>query len=287
MTSERNATRDLRDWLGEGDYPLPDRVLDAALDDVAMTPQRRSGLWRIADLRPPTNLAAVAAAFLVVAILGATFMAGRFVGTPQSTPIPTPALLPAVDALVPGGTYRIAAPFPVEATLQVPDTGWSSLGVASEIASVYKGADFDLSVGLWIVDNLPTDGCDPSLGEMDPPVGPTVDDLATALASRPDVTFGPVDVTLDGYSGRYLEVTGQGVPGGSCFDRTQWTVDGPSGPVTRGSLYLERDLIWILDVDGTRVVVDAFWQDGVSEEDEAEARRIVESLDLEPFAPDG
>ncbi len=172
---------------------------------------------------------------------------------------------------MPGGTYRIAAPFPVEATLEVPDTGWSSFGVSSEIASVYRGAEFDLAVGLWIVENLPVDGCQLELGDMDPPVGPTVDDLATALAARPGVTFGPVDVTLDGYSGQYLEITGQGIPGGSCFDRTQWVVEGPTGPVTRGSLFMERDLIWILDVDGTRVVVDAFWQDAVTEEDEAEA----------------
>jgi hypothetical protein len=282
MTSERDTNGHVRDWMRDGDFPLPDRVLDAALEDVSTTPQRRGAIWRLGALRLPNNLAAVAAAILVVAILGATFMAGRFIGTPQSTTPPAPALLPAVDGPVPGGTYRIDAPFPIEATIEVPDTGWSSFGVSHEIASVYRGADFDLGVGLWIVGNLPVDGCQLELGEMDPSVGPTVEDLAGALAARPDVTFGPVDVTLDGYSGQYVEITGQGIPGGGCFDRTQWTVDGPTGPVTRGSLYLERDLIWILDVNGTRVVVDAFWQDAVSEQDEAEARRIVESLDLEP-----
>ena len=281
MTTERETTAAVRDWLGEGDFPLPDRVLDLALDEVATVRQRRPG-WTLGGFRLPSGMAAVAAAALLVALLSVTFLAGRFVGTPQATPPPTPAPLSPVEGLIPGGTYRIAAPFPVAATLEVPDTGWSSFGISTEVASVYQGSNFDRGVGLWIVDNLPVDGCDMSLGEMDPPVGPTADDLAAAMAARPDVTLGPEPVTLDGYSGQYLEFTGQGIADGGCSARVQWQVDGPAGPVRRESLALERNLIWILDVDGTRVVLEAFWQGEASTEDEAEVRRIVESLDLQP-----
>ena len=281
MTTERETTAAVRDWLGEGDFPLPDRVLDLALDEVATTRQRRPG-WTLGGFRLPSAMAAVAAAALLAALLSVTFLAGRFVGTPQATPPPTPAPLSPVEGLIPGGTYRVGAPFPIAATLQVPDTGWSSFGISTEVASVYQGSNFDRGVGLWIVDNLPIDGCDMALGEMDPPVGPAVDDLAAAMAARPDVTRGPEPVTLDGYSGQYLEFTGQGIADGGCSARVQWQVDGPAGPVRRESLALERNLIWILDVDGTRVVLEAFWLDGATSADQSEVRAIVESLDLKP-----
>lgn len=284
MTNERESTSAVRDWLREGDFPLPDRVLDLALDEVATVRQRRPR-WMLEWLHLPSGLGAVAAAGLLVALLSVTFLAGRFVGTPQPTPVQTPAPLSPVEALIPGGTYRIGAPFPVVATLEVPDTGWSSFGVSDEVASVYRGSNFEAGVGLWIVDNVPVDGCDLSLGELDPPVGSSVDDLAAAIATRPDVTLRPEPVTLDGHAGQYLEVTGQGVVGGGCSERVQWQVDGPAGPVRRVSSRLERDLIWILDVDGTRVVVDAYWLDDGSDEvgaAEAEVRGIVESLDIEP-----
>ena len=282
MTTERETTLFVRDWLRDDDFPLPDRVLDAALDEVSATRQRRRPGLALGGFRFPSGLAAAAAVLVLAAVLSITFLAGRFVGTPQATPVSTPAALSPVDAPIAGGTYAIGAPFPVDATLDVPDTGWNSFGVSSEVASVYRGADFESGVGLWIVDNLPVDGCDLSLGEMDPPVGPTVDDLAVALATRPDVTRGPEPVTVGGHSGQYLETTGQGIPAGGCAARVQWQVDGPAGPVQRLSTHLERDLIWILDVDGTRVVVDAYWVDGTSEEEIAEVTRIVESLELNP-----
>ena len=63
-------------------------------------------------------------------------------------------------------------------------------------------ADEPRATGLSIttVTNLATDGClDPT--PLDPPVGPTVDDLATALSQLApfEVTAPPTDVTLVGY----------------------------------------------------------------------------------------
>ena len=44
MSTDREVTRIVRSWLEEGATALPDRVLDAVLDQVPATPQRRS-LW--------------------------------------------------------------------------------------------------------------------------------------------------------------------------------------------------------------------------------------------------
>ena len=119
---------------------------------------------------------------------------------------------------------------------------------------------------MWIDGNEPPDGAyfgfyrggklfsDPCLtdedAEADVPVGPTVDDLVTALVDHPslDVT-DPVDVTLAGYSGTYLDLQ---VPDDISAVR-------PTGPWTC-HIYAQgpgqRWHMWILDVDGVRVLVE-------------------------------
>ena len=41
MSTDRDVTRIVRSWLEEGATALPDRVLDAVLDQVPSTSQRR------------------------------------------------------------------------------------------------------------------------------------------------------------------------------------------------------------------------------------------------------
>ncbi len=45
MSADRDADRIVRSWLEEGVTTLPDRVLDAVLDQVPATPQRRFTWW--------------------------------------------------------------------------------------------------------------------------------------------------------------------------------------------------------------------------------------------------
>ena len=56
------------------------------------------------------------------------------------------------------------------------------------------------------VANIYTDSCQWVL--VDPPVGPTVDDLAAAWANVPgfDATAA-IDITVDGYAGKQVEFT--------------------------------------------------------------------------------
>ena len=65
-----------------------------------------------------------------------------------------------------------------------------------------------VGVSITTVVNLVTDGCRDHLA-ADPPVGPTVDDLATALSGLApfEVTSPPSDVTLEGYRGKHMELT--------------------------------------------------------------------------------
>ena len=61
-------------------------------------------------------------------------------------------------------------------------------------------------VRFWDVGNVYTDGCEHTL--LDPPLGPTVDDLANVWATLPGFTATtPVDITVDGYAGKRVDYT--------------------------------------------------------------------------------
>jgi hypothetical protein len=121
---------------------------------------------------------------------------------------------------------------------------------------------------------LASDPC--AEADADIPVGPTVDDFASALADHPllDVT-APVDVTLAGYPGKYVDLLVPSDLAGCTFYRP-WTAGiYAQGPAQRWHL-------WILDVDGIRVVVHADDYAATSPEHQAELQAIVDSIQIEP-----
>jgi hypothetical protein len=144
------------------------------------------------------------------------------------------------------------------------------------------------------VTNLVVDGCtdhDP----LNPPVGPTVDDLATALASlRPFlVTKPPSGVDSYGYHGKYLELTVPEIPFGVSGDESYF----PDCAGTELKSWIGRPLsyafygytepgqheeFWILDVNGARLVIEANWSPGSPKKDIAEMRAILDSIKIEP-----
>ena len=72
MSTDRETTRLVRSWLEEGVTTLPDRVLDAVVDQLPATPQRRSWwpAWRFAHVNKLAPVAIAAGAVLVVAVIG-------------------------------------------------------------------------------------------------------------------------------------------------------------------------------------------------------------------------
>jgi hypothetical protein len=153
-------------------------------------------------------------------------------------------------------------------------------------------------VSITTVTNLVRHGCrDHSWA--DPPVGPSVDDLATALADLAPfrVTSPPKDVTIFGYSGKYLELTVPDLPvEGDPGDDRRFTgcVDGKLkswvGAIDTepGDAYYGytgpgfREELWILDVDGTRLVIATERSPGSPRKDVAELSAIMESIQIEP-----
>jgi hypothetical protein len=219
-------------------------------------------------------------------------------GTPPATgePSPTPTIQDIMElapfARLERGTYLIDADqdpsTPLRVVYSIAAEGWSQwIGAAKFSGGGHVG------VSITTVSNLVRHGCrDHSWA--DPPVGPSVDDLTTALADLAPfwVTSEPEDVTIYGYRGKYLELT---VPGegndrsfAGCIDGKlkSWVaaIDTEPGDAFYGynGEPGRTEEFWILDVDGTRLVIEANWSPASPREDVAEMRAILDSIRIEP-----
>ena len=313
MTTDRDFDRIAMAWLADGPEELSDRVLDAVVDEIHVTRQRH-GLrlpWRFPTMNTPARVAA-AAVIGVLAIGGAFYVlrpSGSSVGGPGPTPMPTasprptasPTPSPSPVALTEGslaaGTY-VTMPFGAngEGTLGVcqgqpgctENPADDTIRISFTVPEGWEGAPrFSVSLptlgapdGAWITfergASLYSEPCVES-SSPDVPVGPTVDDFANALAAHPklDVTT-PIEVTLAGYSGKYLDLQ---VPDdiSACPD-SYWPYEPgfyAQGPGHRWHL-------WILDVDGIRVVIRAMDFAATSAQHQAELRAIVDSIEIQP-----
>ena len=79
MSTDRETTRIVRSWMDEGVTALPDRVLDAVLDQIPATPQRRAS-WlarRSPFMSNALRVVVAVAAVLVVALIGIQLFGGR------------------------------------------------------------------------------------------------------------------------------------------------------------------------------------------------------------------
>jgi hypothetical protein len=171
---------------------------------------------------------------------------------------------------------------PIQVT--VPD-GWHSGGWL--INQPRAGQDVPpISVQFWVVNQVYKDPCHWQGALLTP--GPTVGDLVTALVAQPTRNATqPTDVTLDGYTGKYLEWS---VPtavdfatcdtdGGQGYFQS-WegsVIDGAGGPrYQQGPGQVDR--LWILDVNGTRLVIDAFSMPSATSTERQALLDVVKSI---------
>jgi hypothetical protein len=136
-----------------------------------------------------------------------------------------------------------------------------------------------VGLGFWIVQNVYGDPCNAS-GVADPQIGPTVEDLVDALESLPrHQATQPRAETIGGLPATYLELTADDERGDCALPGFRaWT----AGSDLRESPPGERNRLWILDVDGTRVMVDLAIPPNASGALVAELESVVESLRIEP-----
>jgi hypothetical protein len=282
------------DWLREDAHENPERVLLLAIDEIEFTRQRRSW-WpvrRIAHVNRYAQAAIAATAVLVVAVLGYNLLpgAGDFGGRQSPAPTALETAIPSPSpAVTPGLQTVTLRPFigddpeddSFEFTAELPE-GWEySEGFLVRTAI---GLNPPGGAGLLIArgGDLYSDPCrdeDEEAAEepADIPVGPSVAEFAEALDTHPllDVTT-PVDVTLAGYEGKYLVLQ---LPA----DISRCARYRPLGGDT---IYAQgpaqRFHFTILDVDGMRVVIEAFDYADTPAGQQAELRAIVDSIEINP-----
>jgi hypothetical protein len=308
MTRQLEIEGILDGFLADGAHELADHVLDAALADINKTPQRRSWwpTWRFNEMNIFAKAAIAAAAVVVVAVLGYNLLPSNGPGVgPTPSPTPTPAAFH--EGPLSAGRY-VMTPFSgadpgtlcitdgsmpqcsedpaddsIQVTLTVP-AGYAGVGShlimgPDKVPPPYSD-DSRFGDGVLTIERgsyLYSDPCH-STPPPDIAVGPTVDDFANAIADHPllDAT-DPVDVTLAGYAGKYIDLQ---LPAdvSECTGLTFWPWD--PGVYAQGNS--NRWHLWILDVDGIRLVIQSMDWPTTSPQRQAEIQSIVDSIQITP-----
>jgi hypothetical protein len=275
MSTEQDTTRIVRSWLEDGVTALPERVLDAVLEQLPSTNQRRVPWGRPAFRRATTGRLGLAAAAMVIVALVAISLAPRddVGGRPTSTPGTSPTSAPSPVLF----TYAFDG-FPVGVSFEAPRDWARCMDYPLEEAICRPTETAELAVSLLIVDNVVIDPCRADEALLDPPPGPSVDELVAAIVSLPGFTPSQVrEIELDGYSGK--EFTIFAPLGGSCDLKTWATAERVNG-VSAG----ETNIVRILDVDGTRVTMTGAYRSAgrPSDDDIAEIEQVMDSVDFTP-----
>jgi hypothetical protein len=202
-------------------------------------------------------------------------------GTPQASARTSPSAL-ALDVGGQGpleqGTYVTASPFLSRVTFSAP--GWyASMGGPYAVfldPSLDTASNDNGLVELVIFDKVYADPCHPDQGLLDPPPGPSADELAKALASVPSlVATTPTDVSVSGYHGKQLTLT---APKGIATCSVWELPLGATNTMVPGEL----DTYRIFDIDGQRLVIDAHDLPGESAAHKAEVQGLLHSIRMAP-----
>ena len=277
MSANHDISRVVRSWIREEEHDSADRVLQVVLSRLDSTPQRRSWwpAWRSPQINRSLTIAAGIAAVVVLAVVAFQFLPTSSVGPPASSPTPAPTPTPVVTPRATSSPTPAAA-FPPEGPLQagtyaavrdgVPlsfsvPSGWTSLG-DEIITGEYGGPDF-VGIDFWrsAPDNVYADPC--AHTPLSPPPSASAAGLAAAAATVPvtDVVRGPTSINVGGRPAQQLVLAIREDIDCEPHDAWLW-YDESTGGATGGWRWAEglgaEYRIWIIDVDGTLVWIDAY-----------------------------
>jgi hypothetical protein len=167
-------------------------------------------------------------------------------------------------------------------TVTVPKGWMTQIAGAYAVFITGPSADEPAAIAFSLSQSVFADTCTgETLVDMDPQPGPTVDDLASALAHLPGVTTtAPTNVAIFGARGKKLMVTApaaskecQGSSGGYAL----WRL--PLGHIFALAAG-ERMAIWILDVRGMRLVISEVTGPSTPAKERAGAESILGSIGI-------
>jgi hypothetical protein len=253
------------------------------LDDPVPLPpanaaERRATMARGAALRRrrralavgiPTGVAVAAALVVALTPLSSGSTSNRTV---------VPAAAPAESSTTASVVFAGAEDVPATVMLL---SGWEA---RNEVFVLKSGTDPLFGLSFFDVVSIYADGCQWVL--MQPPVGPTVDDLVAAFARLPGFGGAARDVTVDGFTGKLIEYTVPDYDPGDCRDgrfglfREDQQDDGSLAPHLWAQAPKQRNEFCILDVHGTRLVVAAGYPPDISTQDLKQLHKILDSVEI-------
>lgn len=248
------------------------------------------------------GLAAVVA--VVVVLIGINFLGTSAVGgpglggstptsEPAATPTPEPTAAPTPEGLLPEGSHVLTDGGPIDGlptlpvTVTIPASDWygepgDGILIKDDNSAAPDGAGMIVFFGDLYVYGDP---CNWATTRPDTPAT-TVDELVAALtaqASR-DATE-PLDVTVDGYTGKSITLhVPEDAVFGECDSGTFGSWGMPSADLSPFRYHQDPgqiDKLWIVDVDGELVVIDIAYYDGTPSEVVDEMEAIVESISFD------
>jgi hypothetical protein len=279
MTTERDrSTRIVLSWLREDAHENAEHVLLRALDEVDTTPQRRSW-WparRYSDMQTYAKVALAAAVAVAVVVAAISLMPRAPVdelGGPTALPSPSPVVL----AFPPPGSLAIGrhsmTRSGIHMSIELATEGWGSNG-SFKIDKNLTDAGFIF----WdeAPDGVYENGCPPVVK------GPESEDaavLAAAITRIPGTSLvsGPTDVTVGGHPAK--EVVISIAEDSPCVGVMYLWYDEFGGRWPDG--LGDTMIVWIVEVDGALVWIDAALRKDSVAILEQEMRDIVASIEFE------
>lgn len=206
-----------------------------------------------------------------------------------SSPLPSAPSVPRLQGIdgdeeIPPGSY-VAAVNGLTSTRQVVPVVTVPQGYYSFNAwAVYSPGPYTTlpeppdvhGIQFWYIQEVYEDPCAVDKTAHDP--GPTVEDLATALGARDFVTVEPIPITMAGYQGMYLESVVPQIDFATCGEGfyDSWITPDDDVRFHQGPGQVDR--VWVLDVAGHRLVIDAWHMPGATEDQIDTLTAMVEGL---------
>jgi hypothetical protein len=280
---------------------LRDQVLDEVRWEVDRTEQRTTfGPWRSLMATRFAGFAAVGAVVVLAVVIVVSLGGGPLIGgdpslSPSEQPSIAASAAPSTAATgdatliepqrnmansyqgLPAGSYYVDTPYPIHLSVEVPGGvgAFAYLPAGTQINFVRGDEPGELSFA--IVDNVVADPCSTEL--LDPPVGPTVDDLVEALSSLDGFeATAATDVTIDGYDGKQFTLTAPGQGEARCYEMRTWHTTTRQNDLGLGDVAE----VQIVDVAGVRLLVSIAYQASESSADRPGLEGILMSVQLEP-----
>jgi hypothetical protein len=293
MTAPYDTDRRIREYLAPGPAELPDRSFDEVRHRIERTHQRVVFGPRRDAMPGSARLALVAASIVAVTVVSLNVL--PFLGGFGSADLPAATASPAPlastapsestatkwlphSAPLAAGDYAIdlTAEFePLRLRLTVP-AGWSS----AQTFDIYKG---DVTLAPWTITHIYTDGCRSQDSLLK--VGPSVDDLADALASlEARLPVGPTATTIGGSDALLVSLTlPLDVDLSTCRDSEgyrNWPDPGPVLAYGHWSAPGQVDDVYVIDLEGKRLVLVASYPGDTPEGVRTELQGVIDSIEF-------